>query len=78
VKQGDLIEIPKSWYSFSHLAVSETSIGVFIRYLSELEIQIIMGPPSAHTYPKLYEVVVDGKIHTIGGHEEPRILNEAG
>lgn len=78
MKRGDLIEIPKSWYSFSVAADNETSIGVFIRYLSDHEIMVLMGPPSVHQYPTIYEAIIDGRVHTIGGNREPKILNEAG
>ena len=65
MKPGDLVEVPVTWVKPSPSQPNrEPYVGVFIRYLTQEEKIMIVGPYQAERYPSLCEVFVDGRLRT--------------
>lgn len=66
---GDLVEIPAYWVR--PLEAVHPQIGIFIRYLTEEEIIMHVGPNLITHYNIMCDVYVGGKIRTYAFNPKP-------
>lgn len=65
MKRGEIVEVPVMWVNPSPSQLNRKSyVGIFIRYLTQEEKIMIVGPYQAEQYPFLCEVFVDGRFRT--------------